>query len=78
MKYFGAGLLLLFIAFKLAGIIAWSWLWVLAPLWAPVSLWALLATPWYVYIWFFESESDKNARVARETLEAYAKALSRR
>ena len=26
-------LLILFIAFKLAGVIAWSWWWVLSPLW---------------------------------------------
>ena len=28
---------LLFIAFKLAGIINWSWLWVLAPFWIPFA-----------------------------------------
>ena len=32
------GLTLLFIGFKLAGIIAWSWWWVLLPLWAPIAL----------------------------------------
>ncbi len=29
---------LLFIALKLCGVIDWSWLWVLAPLWVPVAL----------------------------------------
>jgi hypothetical protein len=29
-------LLVLFIGLKLAGIIAWSWIWVLAPLWIPL------------------------------------------
>lgn len=34
-----AGLLLvLFIALKLTGVIAWSWWWVLAPLWLPFAL----------------------------------------
>ena len=34
-----AGLLaILFIALKLTGHIAWSWWWVLAPIWAPVAL----------------------------------------
>lgn len=28
-------LTILFIALKLTGVIAWSWLWVLAPLWLP-------------------------------------------
>lgn len=31
-------LTLLFIALKLCGVIAWSWWWVLAPLWIPVAL----------------------------------------
>jgi hypothetical protein len=29
---------LLFIGLKLGGVIAWSWLWVLAPLWMPLAL----------------------------------------
>ena len=33
--------LVLFVAFKLMNIIAWSWLWVLAPLWAPFALFAV-------------------------------------
>lgn len=39
-------LALLFIGLKLGGVIAWSWLWVLSPLWMPIlifmSLWVLL------------------------------------
>ena len=31
-------LTLLFIGLKLCGVIAWSWLWVLAPLWIPAAL----------------------------------------
>ena len=31
-------LTILFIGLKLTGHISWSWLWVLAPLWAPVVL----------------------------------------
>ena len=34
-----AGLLtVLFIGLKLTGYITWSWLWILAPIWAPVAL----------------------------------------
>ena len=29
---------LLFIALRLTGVIAWSWLWVLAPLWLPLTI----------------------------------------
>lgn len=31
-------LALIFITLKLTGVIAWSWLWVLAPLWIPTAL----------------------------------------
>ena len=31
-------LTLLFVGLKLAGVIGWSWWWVLAPLWGPVAL----------------------------------------
>lgn len=31
-------LALVFIILKLCGVIAWSWWWVLAPLWVPVAL----------------------------------------
>ncbi len=41
MKYFLPNLTLLFIAFKLAGIIAWSWWWVLSPITIPCSIFAV-------------------------------------
>ena len=38
-----SGLLLLaFIILKLCGVIQWSWLWVLAPLWIPLGLWVVI------------------------------------
>lgn len=36
-------LALLFIGLRLTGIIAWPWLWVLAPLWLPACLVLLIA-----------------------------------
>ena len=36
-------LTLLFIAFKLAGLITWSWLWVLAPVWLPAAIIIIIA-----------------------------------
>jgi hypothetical protein len=33
-------LFLLFLGLKLGGVIAWSWVWVFAPLWIPAALWA--------------------------------------
>ena len=35
---FGSILTLIFITLKLCGVISWSWLWVLSPLWISVIL----------------------------------------
>ena len=35
-------LLIIFIVLKLVGSIAWSWWWVLSPLWIPIALWLIL------------------------------------
>jgi hypothetical protein len=35
---FSGLLALLFIGLKLGGVIAWSWLWVLSPIWIPIVL----------------------------------------
>jgi len=40
---FWDGLLLLFIAYKLADIIEWSWWWVLAPAWASLGIAIIVA-----------------------------------
>lgn len=39
-KFVGSAFLLflVFLVLKLTGVIAWSWLWVLAPLWIPLAL----------------------------------------
>lgn len=39
--FFGM-LTILFIGLKLGGIISWSWLWVLSPIWLPITLVFLL------------------------------------
>ncbi len=35
---FGGALALLFIGLKLGGVIEWSWIWVLSPIWIPIVL----------------------------------------
>lgn len=40
---FSGLLAILFIALKLTGVISWSWLWVLSPLWIPLVLLLLIA-----------------------------------
>jgi uncharacterized protein (DUF983 family) len=34
-------LLILFIGLKLAGVINWPWIWVLAPMWIPLAIWVV-------------------------------------
>jgi hypothetical protein len=38
---FGSLLAIVFIVLKLCGVIAWSWWWVLAPIWIPFAIAAL-------------------------------------
>lgn len=38
MNGIAGALLVLFVALKLTSVIAWSWLWVLAPVWIPLVL----------------------------------------
>ena len=35
---FGSLLTIVFIVLKLMGVIAWSWVWVLAPTWIPIAV----------------------------------------
>ena len=39
---FATVLLIVFIVLKLVGSIAWSWWWVLSPLWIPAALWLIV------------------------------------
>ena len=45
---FASLLTLLFIALKLTGVIAWPWIWVLAPLWIGFAFAVLLGVVLYV------------------------------
>lgn len=40
---FGTILFFIFLVLKLAGVIAWSWWWVTAPIWIPAAVLLLLA-----------------------------------
>lgn len=39
---FSGLLTIVFIVLKLTKVIAWSWVWVLAPIWIPVAIWLVL------------------------------------
>lgn len=36
----GGTLTLIFVVLKLVGVIHWSWLWILAPMWLPIAIFA--------------------------------------
>ena len=48
---FAALLTLLFIALKLTGVIAWPWIWVLAPIWIGAVLVVLLTVAILLVAW---------------------------
>lgn len=43
-------LALVFIVLKLTGVITWSWVWVLSPIWIPFVLWVLVVVLIYKVI----------------------------
>lgn len=55
-KQVGGGFLglltLIFITLKLTGVIAWSWWWVLAPLWIPVAVFFGILAVWGAVVLF--------------------------
>lgn len=46
-------LTILFIGLKLTGHIAWSWWWVLSPIWIPLAIAAALLVVWFVLYLMF-------------------------
>lgn len=70
-------LLLLFVALKLTGYIAWSWWWVLAPFWIPLGF-ALLAGLVVFVLSRFESPEARAAREIRDYGDALRKHFFRR
>lgn len=46
--FFGL-LTILFVALKLTNTIAWSWWWVLSPLWLPITMILIVALVWAAY-----------------------------
>lgn len=64
-----SALLIVFVTLKLVGVIGWSWLWVLAPLWLPpaiallafgVLLWCSPSAETVVKIRFRKTEEETN------------------
>ncbi len=55
-------LTLLFIGLKLTGYITWSWLWVLAPLWIPISITLLLLSTVILLVALGKIDIDKTLK----------------
>lgn len=51
--FFGL-LTLLFIGLKLGGVIAWSWVWVLSPIWFPIACLILLGAVIWACFFIYE------------------------
>lgn len=51
---FVGALTILFIALKLTGVIAWSWWWVLSPLWIGFGLWLLIVGTVLGIVWYLD------------------------
>lgn len=51
---FVGALTILFIALKLTGVIAWSWWWVLSPLWIGFGLWFLIVGAVLGIVWYLD------------------------
>ena len=54
---FSGALLMIFIVLKLCGVIDWSWLWVLSPLWISAGIAVLIIVGMLIY---WKIEENKN------------------
>ena len=59
-------LTLLFIGLKLTGYITWSWIWVLAPLWIPISIALLLLSAVILLVALGKMDFDKTLKYERK------------
>ena len=59
-------LTLLFIGLKLTGHIAWSWIWVLAPLWIPISIALILLSVVVLLVALGKIDIDKIVKYERK------------
>lgn len=51
-------LTIIFVVLKLVGVIAWSWWWVLSPLWISTILWVIMVAVIFIYYAHEEKKYD--------------------
>ena len=59
-------LTLLFIGLKLTGYITWSWVWVLSPLWIPISIALLVLSAVILLVALGKIDIDKTLKYERK------------
>ena len=59
-------LTLLFIGLKLTGYITWSWIWILSPLWVPISITLLLLSAVILLVALGKIDIDKTIKYGRK------------
>ena len=59
-------LTLLFIGLKLTGYITWSWIWVLAPIWIPISIALVLLSAIILLVALGKIDIDKTLKYERK------------
>ena len=59
---FAVLLFVVFLVLKLVGVIAWSWLWVTAPLWIGAALWIIFVLIWGAVVGLFGLASSRESR----------------
>ena len=57
---------LLFIGLKLTGYITWSWIWILSPLWVPISITLLLLSAIILLVALGKMDIDKTIKYGRK------------
>lgn len=77
--FFGL-LTIAFIVLKLTGVIDWSWLWVLAPLWIPWAIFLFIGFVILVVVGLialFEGKDKRKRRKLGKALDRYGKSVVR-
>lgn len=73
-------LLILFIAFRIAGVIDWSWWWVAAPFWIPLALSVAAIAVVRLLVWNERrrmTPEERNLADLADNFRAYGEALRR-